>query len=171
MGPRDFHLFYSVRNTWLASDVQQTPTWNKPSCPSYRHSTSNSLTLGYKISCHGKKKCLNVDDDCVLFWCVPSPTHVPYRRRRQSKIFGIRLLFYFFNIFIQSLELLKCANCMECSFIDTNLIHNFFYINYIKFKFLYMFRGSSAHLQEVTDVNSIMEYLFCLFCNANLEIW
>ena len=38
------------------------------------------------------------------------------------------------------------------SFIDTNLIHNFLYKLY-KIKFLYMFRASSAHLQEVNDVN------------------
>jgi hypothetical protein len=36
--------------------------------------------------------------------------------------------------------------------IDTNLIHNV-YINYTKIKFLYMFRASSAHLQEVNGVN------------------
>ena len=38
------------------------------------------------------------------------------------------------------------------SFFDTNLIHNFLYKLY-KIKFLYMFRASSAHLQEVNDVN------------------
>ena len=38
------------------------------------------------------------------------------------------------------------------SFIDTNLIHNFLYKLH-KIKFLYMFRASSAHLQEVNDVN------------------
>ena len=36
------------------------------------------------------------------------------------------------------------------SFIDTNLIHNFLYKLH-KIKFLYMFRASSAHLQEVND--------------------
>ena len=94
------------------------------------------------------------------------------------------------------------------SFIDTNLIHYFLYKLH-KIKFLYMFRASSAHLQEVNNVNCkcmqplvfsfsaggrfdpacfvepdgrivfvqfyfdllVMEYLFCLFCNANLEIW
>ena len=38
------------------------------------------------------------------------------------------------------------------SFIDTNLMHNFLYKLH-KIKFLYMFRASSAHLQEVNDVN------------------
>ena len=38
------------------------------------------------------------------------------------------------------------------SFIDTNLIHNFLY-KLRKIKFLYMFRASSAYLQEVNDVN------------------
>ena len=38
------------------------------------------------------------------------------------------------------------------SFIDTNLIHNFL-CKLHKIKFLYMFRASSAHLQEVNDVN------------------
>ena len=37
-------------------------------------------------------------------------------------------------------------------FIDTNLIHNFLYKLH-KIKFLYLFRASSAHLQEVNDVN------------------
>jgi len=39
------------------------------------------------------------------------------------------------------------------SFIDTNLIHNFFLYKLHKIKLLYMFRASSAHLQEVNDVN------------------
>ena len=39
------------------------------------------------------------------------------------------------------------------SFIDTNLIHNFVLYKLHKIKFLYMFRASSAHLQEVNDVN------------------
>jgi len=38
------------------------------------------------------------------------------------------------------------------SFIDTNLIHNFLYKLH-KIEFLYVFRASSAHLQEVNDVN------------------
>jgi len=38
------------------------------------------------------------------------------------------------------------------SFIDNNLIHNFLYKLH-KIKFLYMFQASSAHLQEVNDVN------------------
>ena len=40
---------------------------------------------------------------------------------------------------------------MSDSFIDTNLIHNFLYKLH-KINFLYMFRASSAHLQEVNDV-------------------
>ena len=39
------------------------------------------------------------------------------------------------------------------SFIDTYLIHNFFLYKLHKIKFLCMFRASSAHLQEVNDVN------------------
>jgi hypothetical protein len=38
-------------------------------------------------------------------------------------------------------------------FIITNLIHNFYRLH--KIKFLYMFRASSAHPQEVNDVNCI----------------
>jgi hypothetical protein len=37
------------------------------------------------------------------------------------------------------------------SFIDTKLIHKFLYKLH-NIKFLYMFRASSAHLQEVNDV-------------------
>ena len=42
--------------------------------------------------------------------------------------------------------------CRYNSFIDINLIHNFLYKLH-KIKFLYTFRASSAHLQEVNDVN------------------
>ena len=41
---------------------------------------------------------------------------------------------------------------LSSSFIDTNLIQNFLYKLH-KIKFLYMFRASSAHLQEVKDIN------------------
>jgi len=37
------------------------------------------------------------------------------------------------------------------SFIDTNLIHSLYKLH--KIKFLYTFRASSTHLQEVNDVN------------------
>jgi len=47
---------------------------------------------------------------------------------------------------------MKLENMYLHSFIDTNLIHNFLYKLH-KIKFLYMFRASSAHLQEVNDVN------------------
>ena len=46
-----------------------------------------------------------------------------------------------------------CFNVLHIgSFIDTNLIHSFLYKLH-KIKFLYMFRASSAHLQEVNDVS------------------
>ena len=44
------------------------------------------------------------------------------------------------------------TNSEKVPFVETNLIHNFLYKLH-KFKFLYMFRASSAHLQEVNDVN------------------
>jgi hypothetical protein len=40
------------------------------------------------------------------------------------------------------------------SFINTNLIHNFFYKLH-EIKFLYVFRAPSVHPQEVNDVNCI----------------
>jgi len=46
---------------------------------------------------------------------------------------------------------LKFTNITFFSLIDTNLIHNFLYKLH-KSKFLYMFRASSAHLQEVIDL-------------------
>jgi hypothetical protein len=50
------------------------------------------------------------------------------------------------------------------SFINTNLIHNSFYKLH-KTKYLYMFRASSAHLQEANDVNCIcMQPLVSSFC-------
>ena len=44
------------------------------------------------------------------------------------------------------------AGIPQLFFIDTNLIHNFLYKLH-RIEFLYMFRASSAHLQEVNDVN------------------
>ena len=49
-------------------------------------------------------------------------------------------------------RILQGLNVSANSFIGTNLIHNFLYKLH-KIKFFYMFRGSSAHLQEVNDVN------------------
>ena len=46
----------------------------------------------------------------------------------------------------------KFWELIYCSFIDTNSIHKFLYKLH-KIKFLYTFRASSAHLQEVNDVN------------------
>jgi len=48
--------------------------------------------------------------------------------------------------------IMMLQNICNHSFIDTNLIHNFLYKLH-KIKFLYMFLASSAHLQEVNDVN------------------
>ena len=48
----------------------------------------------------------------------------------------------------------KQATVSLHSFINTNLIHNFLYKLH-KIQFLCMFRASSAHLQEVSDVNCI----------------
>ena len=51
----------------------------------------------------------------------------------------------------------------EHSFIDTNLIHNFLCKLYI-IKFLYMIRASSAHLQEVNDVNcTCMQQFYVIY--------
>jgi len=45
-----------------------------------------------------------------------------------------------------------CVNSEVDYFIDTNLMHNFSYKLHT-IKFLYMFRASSAHLQEVNPLN------------------
>jgi len=53
----------------------------------------------------------------------------------------------------QSLRFIACRlNTAHHSFIDTNLIHNVLYKLH-KVKFLYMFRATSSHPQEVNDVN------------------
>ena len=58
---------------------------------------------------------------------------------------------------------ISSARCND-SFVDTNLIHNFLYKLH-KIKSLYMFRASSAHLQEVNDVNcTCMQPLVFSFC-------
>ena len=57
------------------------------------------------------------------------------------------------------------------SFIDTNLIYSFLYKLH-KIKFLYMFRASSAHLQEVNDVNfTCMQPLIFSFCKSELLLY
>jgi hypothetical protein len=48
-GPKIPMPFEPLRRTWFASDLQQTPTWNKLSSPGYRHSTSISSTPGYTL--------------------------------------------------------------------------------------------------------------------------
>ena len=55
------------------------------------------------------------------------------------------------------------------SFIDTNLIHNFLYKLH-KIRFLYMFRASSAHLQEVNNVNCtcMQPLVFSFFAGGRL---
>ena len=54
------------------------------------------------------------------------------------------------------------TNSFWTSFIDNKLIHNFLYKLH-KIKFLYMFRASSAHLQEVNDVNcTCMQPAVCI---------
>jgi hypothetical protein len=55
--PSDFQLLGLSRSTWLASDLQQTPTWSKLLPPAYRY--------------------LNVSGDYVEVWCVPSATYMP----------------------------------------------------------------------------------------------
>jgi hypothetical protein len=77
MGPGDFHLFGPLKkkNTWLASDAQQTPTRSKLSPPSYRHLTLILSMLGYKPHCHaGESAWMSMVT--VEVWCVPSATHV-----------------------------------------------------------------------------------------------
>ena len=72
MGPRDFHLFGPLKkNTWLASDVQQTPTRSKLSPPSYRHLTLIPSVLGYKSHCHARESAW-MSLVTVEVWCVPS---------------------------------------------------------------------------------------------------
>ena len=70
-------------------------------------------------------------------------------------------IFQYFYICTVSVEALKhffsflefeYQQILDNSFIDTNLIHNFLYKLH-KIKLLYMFQASSAHLQEVNDVN------------------
>ena len=77
------------------------------------------------------------------------------------------LIFYTTVIFIQlrsKYSQVKTQLILCNSFIDTNLIHNFLYKLH-KIKFLYMFWASSAHLQEVNDVNcTCMQPLVFSFC-------
>jgi hypothetical protein len=70
-------LFDLLRSTWLASKLQQTPTWSKLSSPGYRHLTPISSTLGHKLGCQGGTTASVFNDDYVEVWCVPSATDVP----------------------------------------------------------------------------------------------
>ena len=73
----------SLTSTWLASDLQQTPTLSKLSTSGCTHSTATSSTQGYKPSCHGETN--------VEVWRVPSATHIPCVHRKQNKFLGMGL--------------------------------------------------------------------------------
>jgi hypothetical protein len=64
-----------LRRTWLASDLQQTPTWSKLSPSGYRHMPQISST-GYRPWCHCWETSFNVTGDHVHVWCVSSAAHV-----------------------------------------------------------------------------------------------
>ena len=74
---------------------------------------------------------------------------------------------------VYAVEHFAKGNLLLDSFIDINLIHNFFlyklHRKLHRIKFLYMFRASSAHLQEVNNVNcTCMQPLVFSFCKSEL---
>ena len=77
-----------LRSTWLASNLQQTPTWSKPSLSGYRHMTQISST-GCRPLCHCWETSFNVIGDHVDVWCVSSAAHVSRAVHRSQNILGI----------------------------------------------------------------------------------
>jgi len=76
-------------------------------------------------------------------------------------------------ILSDSSTIFRDANIKQLnSFIDTKLIHNFLYKLH-KIKFFYMFRASSAHLQEVNDVNCtcMQPLVFSFSAGGRLVHW
>ena len=75
-----------LRSAWLASDLQQTPTWSKLSPPGYRHMTQISST-GRRLWCHCWEMSL------VTMWMsgVSSAARVSHTVRRSQNVLGTRV--------------------------------------------------------------------------------
>jgi len=73
------------RSSRLASDLQQTSTWNKLSSLGCRHLTPVSSLLGCNPWCHGGG------------WCVPSAAHRPCVRQNRIKFLSSECLPYFWK--------------------------------------------------------------------------
>jgi hypothetical protein len=68
---RVFTIFLDPsRSTWLASKLQQTPAWTS----SILIFGTDALYDGIVALASQMDKCLNVNDDSVEVWCVPSNT-------------------------------------------------------------------------------------------------
>jgi hypothetical protein len=56
-------------------------------------------------------KCLDIDSDCVEFWCVPSATYVPCTDESQDMVLGIGVfLLVFLNFFVFAMNLIFLVN-------------------------------------------------------------
>ena len=79
-----------LKSIWLASDLQQMPTW------------INLQTRKIDFFCAGIKalvkvwgRCLNASGAYVKVWCVPSATHVSCTHRSPTVVLDIRVALYF----------------------------------------------------------------------------
>ena len=88
--PKDFRPFGYIKNTCLARDLQQTLTWNKLSLgygPMTLYCAAMHALVQRCNTCWG----INVCDDYVEVWCLPSDTHIPYVNRKQNESHGFRV--------------------------------------------------------------------------------
>jgi hypothetical protein len=68
--------FDPLRNTWMASDLQQTPTWSKLSSPGYKRVTRDFLHARIQTWAPRWNRYINVNGDYMEVWCVPSSAHI-----------------------------------------------------------------------------------------------
>jgi hypothetical protein len=85
------------RSTLLASDLQQTVKWRKVSLPGYRQLTLIPFMPRYKALVSLQDKCLNVNSDYFVLWCVP-PTCPLYIKIRVNFLASECFLSQFFKL-------------------------------------------------------------------------
>jgi hypothetical protein len=64
VGHSDLICLDFLKTNWLASDLQQMPTWSKLSPPGFCHLTDNVFYVGIHVFVPWGEKCLNVGGDC-----------------------------------------------------------------------------------------------------------
>ena len=112
----DFPLLGPLRNTWAASDLQNTPTWSKLSPRTCRQVIPIFFYAGIQaLLPRGANPYMRMV--IVRVWCVPSATHLPSMHRSQYEIRGIDVCYL---IFVTCLYLIRNTLNFSswCSFIN-----------------------------------------------------